>query len=113
MSEKYKDKSLGYFCRYHRKRVKAVCGEWQEIPKEQPKSFQTIYEEHGEIRMYNKLIIYLRNMFTKGNWVKRNAKAIESLLNIMINNRDLFMRHIDGYQDDRIYQKPNGEFFIK
>lgn len=73
--------------------------------------------------MYDKLLIYLQIIFgtPKSNpadrvnpSIKINKTAIQSLIDLMLKNRDYFMRLLKGIEtkDKDLIQEPTGEFFI-
>lgn len=85
--------------------------------------FKNVFEEKGEIIMYDKLLIYLQTIFGRPEskhdnraipLIKINKKAIQSLIDLMLKNRDYFMRLLRGIEtkDKDLMQKPTGEFFI-
>lgn len=84
--------------------------------------FKHILEEKAEILMYNKILMFLQIIFGKPKEtvsdrgiVKINKIAIQTLIDLMIKNREYFSDlMVDKiYEDDRLLQKPNGEFFIR
>lgn len=85
--------------------------------------FKNVFEEKGEIIMYDKLLIYLQTIFGRpkskpadraNSFIKINKTAIQSLINLMLNNRDYFMKLLRSIEtkDKDLIQKPTGEFFI-
>lgn len=75
-------------------------------------TIQHILEVKGEIGMYNKLLTYIQKLLRKG---KCNKKAIESLLSLMLANRDFFIDKMDEKDTKlELWQHiGTGEFSIK
>lgn len=84
--------------------------------------FKHILEVKAEIAMYNKVLMFLQSIFGKPKETasdrrigKINKIAIQTFIDLMIKNREYFIDLMDGkiYEDDRLLQKLNGEFFMK
>lgn len=75
-------------------------------------TIQHILEIKGEIGMYNKLLTYIQKQLRIG---KCNKKAIESLLSLMLANRDFFINEMDEKEQKLcLWQHiDTGEFLIK
>lgn len=84
--------------------------------------FKHVLEVKTEIAMYNKILLFLQNIFGKPKETaadrrlsKINKIAIQTFIDLMMKNREYFMNFMDNkiYEDNTLLQKPNGEFFMK
>ena len=71
---------------------------------------KTIFEYNEELKMYDKIVVYLQNI---SKAVKINSKSLYNLMSLFIRERDYFLDTLNDKETEYdLIKTPKNEFFI-